>query len=459
MRLMLFVFAFLLLCNPWQSGLLRADDGDFDWGWEELLLEEESALDPAVIDVSEAAPAVPQDDTLDPVAEFDFSWEGHEELELDEPAREAPVAVTPRPADVTARGIDPAAYDELLNENLALRSEIERLQAEAAANANKAREQSGRITALESSLTAALAQLETVQDSARSESAVVEELRAEKAVIQQSLENRTAEVDAMKQQLSGMSESLEETRRMLEQARAERAPAGPAIGPGSDLFQSIQRENESLKQKVVELEAARRRLQQERDDALARVSNLERSEKAAQEKIKENEAAVRGLKETVARLAEQIPEFQKKIAGLEETIAGKDAELAARQQAISGLMAELSERDRRIEKAERTARVLEKAREKVQQMGANELRDMHYNMAAVYARDGRFREAEQSYLKALRIDPADSDVHFNLGILYDDHLNNKRRAAMHYRRYLQLRPSGADSDRVRQWLLAIEMAQ
>lgn len=459
MRLMFFLLAILVLCKPCNSGLLRADDGDFDWSWEELLIEEESSLEPLDVDLTEGLPTA-QPDSVDPIAEFEFSWDGQQEMEFDIPAREAQADVLSPAADVSQKvGIEPAAYDKLLNENLALRSEIEQLQAESAANLKKAREQVGRISALESSLAAAVSQLETVQDTVSTETDVVEKLRTEKEIVKRSLENRTAEVDALNRQLSEMSKHLEENRRMLEQARAERVPAGPAIGPGSDLFQSIQRENETLKQKVVELESVRRRLQQERDDAQERVKSLERSEKAARENITAHEAALRGLKETVARLAQQIPGFQQEIAALEETIKGKDAELVARQQAIAGLMAELSERDRRIEKAERTARVLERAREKVQQMGENELRDMHYNMAAVYARDGRFRDAEQSYLKALRIDPADADVHFNLGILYDDHLNNKRRAVMHYRRYLQLRPSGHDSDRVRQWLMAIEMAQ
>ena len=66
-------------------------------------------------------------------------------------------------------------------------------------------------------------------------------------------------------------------------------------------------------------------------------------------------------------------------------------------------------------------------------------------------------EAEQEYLKALRIDPTDAFCHYNLGILYDDELGSKRRAAMHYRRYLLLAPYSPDVDHGQEWLNRLEM--
>jgi len=78
-------------------------------------------------------------------------------------------------------------------------------------------------------------------------------------------------------------------------------------------------------------------------------------------------------------------------------------------------------------------------------------------MASVYARDGKFAEAENEYLQALRIDPTDADVHYNLGILYDDEMKQPEKAMVHYRRYLQLNPHGPDADQIRNWLMRIEM--
>jgi len=82
---------------------------------------------------------------------------------------------------------------------------------------------------------------------------------------------------------------------------------------------------------------------------------------------------------------------------------------------------------------------------------------MHYNMAVVYAKEGRFEEAEKEYLRALRIDPNDPAAHYNLAILYDDELDRKRRAVMHYRKYIQLNPTAPDADQVKQWIMQLEM--
>ena len=54
------------------------------------------------------------------------------------------------------------------------------------------------------------------------------------------------------------------------------------------------------------------------------------------------------------------------------------------------------------------------------------------------------------------MNPDDSGVHYNLGILYDDKLNNEPRAIKHYKKFLELVPMGEDSARVRQWILKAE---
>jgi tetratricopeptide (TPR) repeat protein len=72
-------------------------------------------------------------------------------------------------------------------------------------------------------------------------------------------------------------------------------------------------------------------------------------------------------------------------------------------------------------------------------------------------REGRYRDAEEAYLKALEESPNDPDVHYNLGILYDDHLKNDEKAALHYRKYLKLNPYGQDVDQVKSWLMQLEV--
>jgi tetratricopeptide (TPR) repeat protein len=135
------------------------------------------------------------------------------------------------------------------------------------------------------------------------------------------------------------------------------------------------------------------------------------------------------------------------------------ARLLQREEEVASLQVELEKREHRLARAERVADVLEQTRSEVEQAQQMQRLNMHYNMASVYAREGRFAEAEYEYLQALRLDPSDADVHYNLGILYDDQLEQPEKALLHYRRYLQLNPHGEDADSVRNWVMRLEMRE
>jgi tetratricopeptide (TPR) repeat protein len=77
---------------------------------------------------------------------------------------------------------------------------------------------------------------------------------------------------------------------------------------------------------------------------------------------------------------------------------------------------------------------------------------MHYIIGCVFRSGGQYLKAEQEFLKALAIAPDDADVHYNLGILYEENLKNPKKARKHYERYIELAPSEKDAARVSQWL-------
>jgi len=76
----------------------------------------------------------------------------------------------------------------------------------------------------------------------------------------------------------------------------------------------------------------------------------------------------------------------------------------------------------------------------------------HYNLAFMYDKTSDYENASKEYLEVLKISPDDADTHYNLAILYDDYLENKKDAAEHYKKYLQLRPASEDADKVEYWL-------
>jgi tetratricopeptide (TPR) repeat protein len=162
-------------------------------------------------------------------------------------------------------------------------------------------------------------------------------------------------------------------------------------------------------------------------------------------------------KQALGKMTAQLPDMERELTDLRASVKEKDDALREREKALQAMAVELDRREHRMVKAERMSDMLEKARSDLVQVSDREKRDMHFNMASVYARDGEYREAETEYLRALRIDPGDADAHYNLGILYDDHLDQKRKAALYYKRYLKLRPDATDVDQVKAWLLNIEM--
>ncbi len=75
-----------------------------------------------------------------------------------------------------------------------------------------------------------------------------------------------------------------------------------------------------------------------------------------------------------------------------------------------------------------------------------------YNLGTLYKTAGRYQQAESEYLKALTLNERDAALHYNLGILYDDHLRNTPKARHHYERFLQLAPNDRDAPQVVRWL-------
>ncbi len=71
-------------------------------------------------------------------------------------------------------------------------------------------------------------------------------------------------------------------------------------------------------------------------------------------------------------------------------------------------------------------------------------------LGIVQRQQGRFADAEQSYLKALAVDPGYADAAFNLGVLYEIYLQRPGLALDQYARFRELLaddPAGGDVDK------------
>jgi len=443
----------------------RAQD-DFQFSWEKNAEGEEKQ------DVAAPAPE-PEGEgagtAAAPVEKKAFQWTGGtEEAEgvASEVGTEEAVAA---PAAVA----DSQAYDEMLKEN----QELKRKIAEASKAEESVRKENERLSADIKDMERRNAQFATLirdlqeqkKDSADNPDQV-KELEAKLQAVEQEKTKLGSELTQLRKTVAARAKAKEPeavaSAKPATPPTAEPAapqPAGTAtVKPGSDLFRDKEKENLALKDKLVDIEEARRKAIKERDDILKKAEKAQQEAKLAGEKQKEMEAklaaAAAAQKETtrtIEKLMEQIPALEKELT----TLKSNTSKQGSTERNLQSMEVELQKREQRLIKAERMTAVLEKARDEVAQVSERERRDMHYNMAVVYSKEGRLREAEAEYLRALQIDPNDPAVHYNLGILYDDELNEKDKAAMHYRKYLKLSPHGSDVDAVKGWLLKIEMGQ
>ena len=86
-------------------------------------------------------------------------------------------------------------------------------------------------------------------------------------------------------------------------------------------------------------------------------------------------------------------------------------------------------------------------------IGQKELLRYHYNLALIYDRSHQCEQAVVEYKKALELAPDDADVHYNLGIVYDECIKDKEKAIFHYQKYLELCPYALDARMVADWII------
>jgi tetratricopeptide (TPR) repeat protein len=71
-------------------------------------------------------------------------------------------------------------------------------------------------------------------------------------------------------------------------------------------------------------------------------------------------------------------------------------------------------------------------------------------------RQGRFDEAEASYLAAIAADPDYDNAYYNLGVLYELYLWRPVLALEQYARFLELHEAGPDAEAVDKWIVDLK---
>ncbi len=161
----------------------------------------------------------------------------------------------------------------------------------------------------------------------------------------------------------------------------------------------------------------------------------------------------------VTDLAADLERVRAERNAAQDALRQRDADIETAQAEIRALREDRDALRARIKAVERTREgAAEKEvalRAELEQAIATTRRDrvtLAYNLGCVYKVNRQYDRAEREFLRALQFAPDDAASHFNLGILYDDHLEDRAKARKHYERFLELAPDDPDVPRVIQWL-------
>jgi len=76
----------------------------------------------------------------------------------------------------------------------------------------------------------------------------------------------------------------------------------------------------------------------------------------------------------------------------------------------------------------------------------------HFNQGLAYDKKQEYEKSIKEYKKALELYPENPDAHYNIAVVYDDHIGDKEKAVFHYKKYLMLNPDSPDRHKVEVWI-------
>jgi len=156
------------------------------------------------------------------------------------------------------------------------------------------------------------------------------------------------------------------------------------------------------------------------------------------------------------RVEDALAEKEKQVKNLEQKTDAQTKDIIALNKKLTKAQGEISNSQKELAKAKYLKQKVEKEKtekEKSEQQLQKEVITIRHTLGLTYQKTGHYKKAEGEYLRILSLDPNNSNVHYNLGVLYDDCLNNKKKAIYHYRQYVELSPEAKDVKLVKEWIL------
>lgn len=272
--------------------------------------------------------------------------------------------------------------------------------------------------------------------------ASMRDLKNKNELLQKQCNKLTSSLENLKNENSELSATLEEFSKQRDLWKKEKKK----ISEFAATLKEVQSKKLSLQ---TELENSQKDLKQKEEE----ISNLSKSLKKKEDVFADLSFAVKNKEGRIQKLETELKELREKFQKLSESKTQEIPELISK---LKEKEKELDKTNKSLEKRDAQLRLAEKKLADFQQKVHKERLSVHYNLGVIYDKSGMYLEALKEYEKALAVDPQDPDTHYNLAILYDDHLDDNRVAIRHYQEYLRLRPNAEDAEQVREWVIRAE---
>ena len=289
--------------------------------------------------------------------------------------------------------------------------------------------------------------------------------------------SKTQILDRTIRQLHDQVESLHEEQVKLQQARqaltSDRDNVLAALKLAQDdtqqatstrdvLEQTTKRlilDNQALNRRLDPLERHYAQLEHAYEQALEELSGLRRQRNELQQRLKrhahgpgdalakerqahrQDAAALRRAQREVKQLHTQQASIQTHMEQVEHRIA------ALKEQYTAILAENTTLRHQAIEVPVKISRMAHQHERLVK-----ETADMHYNLGVLFTNRKEYHHAAAEFAKVVELRPDDADAYYNLGVIYAEHVPDRGKSLLYFRRYIELNPRARDASWVKQYI-------
>ncbi len=78
--------------------------------------------------------------------------------------------------------------------------------------------------------------------------------------------------------------------------------------------------------------------------------------------------------------------------------------------------------------------------------------NLHYNLGVIYLGIREYLNAAHEFEKAILFNPKNAEAYYNLGVLYENYLNDRKKAIKYYKEYLKFSKSYEEKNTIKGWI-------